>query len=165
MFSLKKMMESRAQAVVDAPPDKVFSYVTDFHRHHEWLPADGGTQTQKISEGPVAVGSTFRRVNRRRFLPYQLDVVATQYAPNERLAFEEGPLDGWHSCVSTHLEPEPVSGGTRVTVRRGPGHCPWWGWPLMVLCLPVMPVFRHFFRRKIRGLGPRLKEYYQRPAP
>jgi uncharacterized protein YndB with AHSA1/START domain len=170
MLSLKRMWELRAQVVVDAPPDQVFSYVTDFHRHHEWLPED--RETQKTSEGPVGVGTTFTRVNRRRLGPYQMDVVVAEFAPNERLAFEARPrsyftrrfgeINRWG--YSIRLEPEPVSGGTRVTVRREPIPLPWWGWPVLVLLLPVWLPYRPFYHRKMRAIGSRVKEYYETPA-
>ncbi len=168
MLSLK-MWESHAQVVVDAPPDKVFSYVTDFRCHHEWLPED--RETEKTFEGPVGVGSTFRRINRRRIGPYQMDVVVTEYAQNQRLAFEARPrsyftrrfgeVNRWG--YSIRLEPEPVSGGTRVTVRREQGF-PWWGRSLALLLLPVWLLTVPYHHRKIRRMGSRLKEYYQRPA-
>ena len=167
MFSLKRMWELRAQIVVNAPPDEVFSYVTDFDRHHEWLPED--RETEKISEGPVGVGSTFRRFNRRMIRPYQSEVVVTEYAPNERLGFEDaGENHGWRNSV--RLEPDPASGGTRVTVGREPVRplvppWPWWYWLLSIPFLPWWQLwFRPFYQRRMRAIGSRVKEYHRRTA-
>jgi len=41
---------------------------------------------------------------------------------------------------------------------------PWWAWPLMVLLLPVALLWWPFDRRKIRGLGCRVAEYYDTPV-
>lgn len=88
MLNLRRMIGFSAQVVVDAPSDKVFSYVADFDRHHEWLSWEA--ETEKTSQGPVGVGSTFKRVGYELFGSigsYPVDVVVTEYAPNERLTF------------------------------------------------------------------------------
>jgi hypothetical protein len=41
---------------------------------------------------------------------------------------------------------------------------PWWAWPLMVLLLRAALLWWPFYRRKIRGLGCRVAEYYDTPA-
>ena len=165
MFSLKKMMWISAQVVIDAPPDKVFSYLTDFDRHHEWLGIGVPPEIEKTSEGPVGVGTTFKSMEVAVWpWRYKADIVVTEYAPNERLAFDWLAPGGACQSHSIHLEPEPVSGGTRVTVERELVRSKGWGRLLMPLFLPVMPVVRHISRRKIQGMGSRLKEYYQRPA-
>jgi uncharacterized protein YndB with AHSA1/START domain len=171
MLSLKKTWDSDVQVVIDVPSDKVFSCMTDLKRHPEWLfvglEAPG---LEKTSEGPVGAGTIFKRMGYRWFGLlgwYPLDAVVTEYAPNERLAFEAGPLGGFRWRVSIHLEPEPAGGGTRVTKRRQLVRCAWWGWPLMaagMVLFPVRPVVNHFYRRQLRGMGSRMEEYHQRPA-
>jgi uncharacterized protein YndB with AHSA1/START domain len=172
MLSLKRMLELGAQVVVDAPPDQVFSYVTDFDRHHEWLFGGGGMEPglEKISEGPVGLGTTFRRVGWKWFGLfgwYPVDVVVTEYEPNERVVFERRALGRKSSgnTLSIRLEPEPVGGGTRVTVQREwVDSFPWWARPLLLLFLPVLAVLAPFYHRQIRRMGSRVKEYYETPA-
>src|SRR5438309_6734369 len=45
---------------IQAPADKVFSYVCDFARHGEW--AGHGLQVSRVDSGPVVVGSKFSTV-------------------------------------------------------------------------------------------------------
>ena len=44
------------QTQIGAPPEAVFSYVSDLEKHVDW---SGGQAIRKTSEGPIAVGSTY----------------------------------------------------------------------------------------------------------
>ena len=44
------------QTQIGAPPEAVFSYVSDLEKHVDW---SGGQAIRKTSEGTIAVGSTY----------------------------------------------------------------------------------------------------------
>jgi uncharacterized protein YndB with AHSA1/START domain len=46
-----------ARTTIQAPPEQVFDYVSDFTRHGEW--AGHGLQATKQGDGPVGVGTTY----------------------------------------------------------------------------------------------------------
>lgn len=96
-----------------------------------------------------------------------MDVVVTEYAPNEPFAYERREA-GFRRRVCMHLETEPVGGGTRVTVRTEtvlPPDYPLWWWLLLVPFRAWWLLwFRPICNRRIRVLGSRLKEYYETPA-
>ena len=49
-----EMMEFQTQ--INAPPEKVFGYLSDLEKHSEWSHIE---EVKKTSEGPVGVGSTY----------------------------------------------------------------------------------------------------------
>jgi len=51
-------MELRITETIHAPLERVFSLTNDIDRAMEWLPA--GVRIEKLTEGPVRVGSRYR---------------------------------------------------------------------------------------------------------
>ncbi len=103
----------KAQIVVDAPVDRVFSYVGDLSRLKKWhnmAPLRLKKKTlQKLQEHNIGYGASMTAV---------AAVGVTEYVPNERLVWEiEEQVPG--SRGARHrwsIEVEPANGGTRITM-------------------------------------------------
>jgi uncharacterized protein YndB with AHSA1/START domain len=96
---------------VDRPADEVFAYLADIERHHEW--ASGEFRVEDLSEGPLAVGSTWTSYG---FQPpnhkdHRNDVTVTELVSPSRLVFVA--KDGGEDFVST-FDLTSVGDGTRV---------------------------------------------------
>ena len=97
------------QTIVNAPAEKVFSYVADLPRHGEW--AAHKLKITQSSQGAVGVGTTFDSVGHQMGRDNADKVTITEYAPNEKLVFEaEGPEGIFRHRFSLQAE----GGGTRV---------------------------------------------------
>lgn len=95
------------QITINAPVDRVFSYVADFPRHSEWA-----RQPLKIeATGPIQQGSKFKSVG-KQFGEHEDEVTVTEFVPNQKLAFESMG-DAGHLRHAFTLAGE--GGGTRLT--------------------------------------------------
>jgi uncharacterized membrane protein len=105
------MARIETSVVINRPIDEVFAYINDVRNWPQWnstLP-----EAEQTSEGPVAVGSTFRGVS--QFLGQRMEWTSevTEYEPNRKLKqkITSGPM--W---MEQSLTFEPVEGGTRFTM-------------------------------------------------
>ncbi|EFQ83645.1 hypothetical protein HMPREF0063_11308 [Aeromicrobium marinum DSM 15272] len=99
---------------IAAPPEKVWSIVSDLKRMGEWSP-----QCRKmiVRGGEVGVGTTTINVNRRGLLVWPTRSKVKVFEPNRELAFrvvENGTV--WS------YELEPTATGTRLTESRRAPH-------------------------------------------
>ena len=53
-------MAVRAKIQVEAPPQRVFDVLANFADHGTWANQKAGLKVTPVSDGPLAVGSTFR---------------------------------------------------------------------------------------------------------
>jgi len=74
------------QITVSAPAEKVFSYLADFSRHHEW--GLHRLEVSQTSEGPVVAGTTFQSRGRMWGLDIRNENGVTEFVPNRRIVFE-----------------------------------------------------------------------------
>jgi uncharacterized protein YndB with AHSA1/START domain len=95
--------------VIHRPPREVFRFLADLENIPRWNEAI--IETQKTSQGPVGVGTTYRQV---RSLPSRSEeaLEITEFDPDRLLAIRGG-LGPLHGTVSYMLE--PVDEGTRLT--------------------------------------------------
>lgn len=98
------------QITINAPPERVFAYLSDISRHAEW--AGHSLKVEKTSEGPVAVGSTFSTVGHQLGRDFEAEVRITELVSNEKLAFE---AEGKDFHFSHHFLLRSENGGTRLT--------------------------------------------------
>jgi uncharacterized protein YndB with AHSA1/START domain len=102
-------MEFSNAITIDRPLAEVFAYLADFEKVPRWNYAI--SETVKITEGPVGVGSRYRQT---RTIPDRSEetFTVTEFAPHDRLSIQGtlGPLEG----DITYLL-EPAAGGTAVT--------------------------------------------------
>jgi uncharacterized protein YndB with AHSA1/START domain len=92
-------------------PEDVFSYLADFENVPKWNYAI--TETQKTSQGPVEVGTTYRQT-RSIPSPAKETFTVTEFEPQHRLAIH-GDLGPFQGTLSYELE--PVAEGTLLTNR------------------------------------------------
>jgi len=96
---------------INAPLDKVFSYVADLTRHSEW--SGGPLKVEALTPGPAAVGSLYRSVGD---LPNQKDRVnelrIVQHRPPGRFVFVA--MDPTFGEVNHEFSFTPADPGTRV---------------------------------------------------
>ena len=77
--------------VIQQPVERVFEYLTDVEKHVEWSGtlSFGLERINKLTEGPLGIGSRFRSVGK---LSHRAGVednsTVTELEPNERLAWE-----------------------------------------------------------------------------
>jgi uncharacterized protein YndB with AHSA1/START domain len=98
--------------LVNAAPDKVFTYVSDLTRHGEWSGAP--LTVEAVSTGPVAVGSQYRSkgdVAVQKNRPNELRV--TDYQPPSRFVFVA--QDANFGAVTHEFTFTPKEGGILVT--------------------------------------------------
>lgn len=102
-------MQATSTVVVARPPEDVFNYLRDVHRHNEWSPKP--YRVEGI-EGPVGAGSTFVSYG---WIPgdaeHRNEVEVTNFEPSRRIEFtarEQG-----EEFFSTYVL-TPDGEGTRV---------------------------------------------------
>ncbi len=167
---VKKLYATRAQTEVNAPVERVFSYVADFTHHPEWRKGlDKVFAVTKTSQGPVGVGSTFTMLVRQpdqmsesSYTPgseEHVDVQVTDFVPNERLA--------WNSRSERFIvEVQPTATGTLLKFSEEPLPGSVWGELLglviFVVSSPFWPAIVWFTnrgspRRQVRAIQSRLE--------
>ena len=94
---------------VECPIEDVFAYLADFENVPSWSYAIA--ETEKTSDGPVGVGTTYRQV---RTLPSRSEesFEVTVYEPDRSLGLS-GTLGPFAAELEYHLDPSER--GTRVT--------------------------------------------------
>lgn len=95
--------------IIARPVGTVFEFMTKPENASQWRPAV--LEERVISRGPLAVGTSIRRIV--RFLGREIarDAQITEYAPNEKIAFKTASL----FPVTATYEVEAVGAGTRLT--------------------------------------------------
>lgn len=94
---------------IQRPPHEVFEYLANFENVPEWNYAI--VKTQKTSDGPVGVGTTYRQA---RSLPSPSEEAfeVTEFEPDRRLAIR-GDLGPFEGTLTYDLESVPD--GTKIT--------------------------------------------------
>jgi uncharacterized protein YndB with AHSA1/START domain len=111
------MKTFEAQTTIDARPEAVFGYVSDFSKHGEW--SGHGLQVAKDTDGPVAVGSTYSTVAKQ---------FGTQREHRTVTELDQGRVFGWDSTgalgtIHHRFTVAAADGGTSLTKSaelRGP---------------------------------------------
>jgi len=69
---------------IDASPEKVFEYVSDFTKHGEWT---NDLHIEAVSDGPIAVGSEYKSVGKLMGKQLANKVIITEFDAPNRIAF------------------------------------------------------------------------------
>ena len=117
------MRDFRTSIDIDAPPERVWSVISDVERWHEWTASI--TSIERLDDGPLRIGSR-ARVRQPQLPENRFEVTA----------LEEGRGFSWVSTSPGlrgvgHHWIEPASKGCRVTLGvdfRGP-----LAWPISLL--------------------------------
>ena len=99
------------QMVINAPAEKVFSYLADLTRHSEWAQPGHRLEIEKTSGGPIGQGTVFRSVG-HQFGRNEDTVTITEYVPNQRIVYESAGNAG---LMRHTFELTPAEGGVQVT--------------------------------------------------
>jgi hypothetical protein len=75
------------EIMIDAPAEKVFSYLSDLTLHSEWSNGRHKLQVEKISDGPIGEGTRFKSVG-FQFGRNEDTVTITEYVDGRRIVFE-----------------------------------------------------------------------------
>lgn len=109
------MASIEQQITINAPVERVYSYLADFPRHPEW--AAHPLTLQAATPGPLALGSKFHSVGHMMGKDCHDQVTITELTPNQRIGFEviDGPnllrhrftmrTDGEGTVVTKSMEP------------------------------------------------------------
>lgn len=127
-------MQGERSIIINAPIDQVYAYVSDFSRHTEWNHQP--LKMEKLTDGPVAVGSRFRTYERppsntpwlmaKIMFPFMGMLVGvkgyteaeiTEMSVNERIKWKaNAPIrKGDMMSAAWEIALESVEGGTKVT--------------------------------------------------
>lgn len=121
------------QITINAPAEKVFTYLADISKHGEWGHPGQKLQVEKTSDGPVGQGSTFKSVG-QQFGRQEDTVTITEHKPNERVVYES---EGKAGKLRHFFEITPSGDGVQVTkgfdILRA-------GFPFM-LFVPIVTTF------------------------
>jgi carbon monoxide dehydrogenase subunit G len=100
----------RKQIEVDRAPADAFAYVAEFSNASEWDP--GIAEAEKLTEGPLRVGSRFDIVALFRGKRQRFHYVVTELEPDRRVVLS-GEGDKARSIDEIGFE--PAGTGTRIT--------------------------------------------------
>jgi uncharacterized protein YndB with AHSA1/START domain len=78
---------------INAPPEKVFDYVSNLTRHPEW--SGGKLKIEALTPGPVAVGSQYKSYE---------EVAGQQNRPNELRVTKKDKLEVTDATVKHNKE-------------------------------------------------------------
>jgi uncharacterized protein YndB with AHSA1/START domain len=123
-------LDITAEALINAPPDRVFAYAIDPANEREWI---GGLQeSRQLTDGPVRIGTQVERV--AKFMARRIVYVneVTELEPGRVLVMRsvKAPFP-----MAIAYRFEDVDGATRMTnrVSGGPGGLTGLLGPLMAL--------------------------------
>ena len=102
------------QIVINAPQEKVFSYLADITKHAEWGNPSQKLQVTKTSDGPIGQGATFQSVG-QQFGRQDDTVTIKEYAPNRRIVYES---QGKAGLIRHSFDIEPSDGGGVQVTKR-----------------------------------------------
>jgi len=102
------------QTTVNAPAEKVFSYLSEIPRHTEW--AAHKLEIEPSSQGQIAVGSTFACTG-HQMGTHKGRVTLTELVPNSKLVYEAEDDTG---RFRHHFVLEEDGGSTRLTKGMEP---------------------------------------------
>lgn len=106
------MIRVQLTSLINRPVEDVWAYLTSADHAADWM--TGVLEAGQISEGPIAVGTRFRKV--QRFFGWRTDMTyeIVEYEPNRVITYRTaaGPLT-YAGCITL----EAVSTGTRLSYR------------------------------------------------
>jgi len=102
-------MRFSANAVINAPPEKVFALVDDLEEWHRWIPSI--KKIEKITEGTLKEGSQIR-VTATSGITIKLLMTNTEFVPGQR-GVMQGNVFG--TRMTRFYTFERIDEGTRLT--------------------------------------------------
>jgi hypothetical protein len=146
---------------INAPADKVFTYLADIERHVEWSGelSFGLEKIQKVTPGPLTIGTVFKSLGQLSSRAGVEDTsTVTEFKQDSHLAWETvSDGAGQQNIYRWAYKLEPRGDGTKLTYSLmerhfSPKPLPLWFPPLLWL------VDRKVFAREMNGGLKRIKE-------
>jgi carbon monoxide dehydrogenase subunit G len=103
------MITVQVSIVINRPLEEVFVFLSNLENNLKWR--SGMIKAEKISEGPIGVGTTYRMINNFFGRQVEGEAVVTEYKLNRKYATKNKS----GLPIKTQRMFEPVEGGTRVT--------------------------------------------------
>jgi uncharacterized membrane protein len=105
------MAKMHSSIVIARPAEEVFAYLNDIKNWPKWNSTM--LEAEQTSEGPVAVGTTFRGKSQALGQLMEWSSEITAYEPNRKMeqTLKSGPM-----LLRQILSFEPVEDGTRFTI-------------------------------------------------
>jgi carbon monoxide dehydrogenase subunit G len=103
------MINVQVSIVINRPLEEVFVFLSNLENNLKWR--SGMIKAEKISEGPIGVGTTYRMINNFFGRQVEGEAVVTEYELNRKYA----TMNKSGLPIKTQRAFEPVEGGTRVT--------------------------------------------------
>jgi len=103
------MFQVKVSIVINRPLEEVFVFLSNLENNMKWR--SGMIKAEKISEGPIGVGTTYRVINNFFGRRAEGEAVVTEYELNWKYA----TMNKSGLRIKTQRMFEPVEGGTRVT--------------------------------------------------
>ena len=103
------MINVQVSVVINRPLEEVFVFLSNLENNLKWR--SGMIKAEKISEGPIGVGTTYRMINNFFGRQIEGEAVVTEYELNRKYA----TMNKSGLPIKTQRMFEPVEGGTRVT--------------------------------------------------
>ena len=122
------MARQTKEIVINAPADKVFSYIADLPRHPEW--ALHPLRITANANASTAVGSTFRSLGHQFGRDNEDEVTVKESIPNQRFVFESSGKSG---IFRHEFELQTSDGATRLRKSFEPVSLPLMGKLMMPL--------------------------------
>ena len=105
------MLKIEQSVLINRPVAEVFAYLTRPEHTPKWQ--SGMVASAQISDGPMAVGTTFSEVRKMMGRQMEQTMEVTAYRPNRQLSFRSIEAAVPHEA---HVTFEAVGAGTRVSL-------------------------------------------------
>jgi uncharacterized protein YndB with AHSA1/START domain len=106
------MQRVERKATVSAPPETVFAYLADLDHLPAWQ--TGVLETQRTSDGPMAVGATARVVRQLMGQRFEAPLTVSDYDPPRRMVIDSA-VSGVSVSIALDLVAAP-DGGSEIAV-------------------------------------------------
>lgn len=103
------MINVQVSIVINRPLEEVFIFLSNLENNLKWR--SGMIKAEKISEGPIGVGTTYRMINNYFGRRVEGEAVVTEYELNRKYA----TMNKSGFPIETQRMFAAVEGGTRVT--------------------------------------------------
>lgn len=138
------MIELKDSIVIDAPPERIWSWLSDLPRHYrEWHPAHLGCRY--VRGDHLAVGAVLQTDERLHGKPHRLTLRVTAVIPNHLLRYRGRGFRG-------AFELDPTNGGTSFTARLA------FGWRLPLVDAVINGLLRRMLAARLLAIRRHMEE-------
>ncbi|MDY6853304.1 MAG: SRPBCC family protein [Thermodesulfobacteriota bacterium] len=104
-------MRFQSSVEINAPVEKVWALIDDLEQWHQWMPSI--QKIERVSEGPLDVGSRLSVTARVSRLKVRLPMEITEFVPRHSVVMEGKALG---TRLVRFYRFHPLNGRTRVTI-------------------------------------------------